>query len=477
MTVVNERLAVSPLRQLCVDYAAGRLGRAAYVQARRELLDNLERSPVRYATPLSAAQAPTPPVVAVPPQRPRRAWLPAAAAAAVLALLGIGAWLLVGGPSDPPPAPPTAAPTPAAPAAEPAPGHPPSVAGAAPESAPEPLPAPPPPAVPTAVSLVEALLDEGRLWDAATHERFLAGWREQAPEAQAEARATPAFQRLADELDAQIETERAAGGDEETIAALLGFEKAIGIERLEPPPPPPAPLPVEVVAPPEPAPATPAPEPEPANQDGTAAAGAPLAGSPAVTDSPAPSAPNPGALAMPSPPPATGAGPTELPRPPVQLPAAVPGQARITDRMPAGTGPDPCTRAAARASAAVNPCEDRMPAGTAALGLFVVPAAMPFAITAKPQQLGQWCKQNAERCPAQADQAEKGRALATWLGQKTGRSYRPASAAELQQAAAHGFAVGRTDADTVYLVRDLSRPGSGPEETLVNLWWNRFHRP
>lgn len=591
---MNARPAPSPLRQLASDYAVGRLGRAAYLAARRALLDQLDAHPVFSDAPapstddtgstvpvpepgaVSAVSGPgsgpvsaptsTAPVSAKPGGvAGRRRWWPWVGVGAVLGLAALaGAWLLwPGGSAPPPPRPvPPRVGTEPAPTAEPA-----SV------QAPAPLQ--------VATAAIEELLAAGR-WGPAERERFFEHWGQLDRQTRDAVRDTPVFSRLAAEIQALIDAERAVGADA-MVARLSAFATEIGMDLpapadlattvpvsiepvpagvpesppepsldpalalqsetlaqgpdgaavrsdagsdpkpdaavdrghdLEPEPqqdrvveaipdpdptsdptgPPPAtvaasapetaPETVRAQAPPELAPEVALPAQRggavaPASgQDSTPLPTADPGALPAATIAPPDPASSSGRLRWPAPPASPEVTPAVVPEAmPAASPAALPATTEMLERLLAVVASDdPCTRdATRRARTATYRCRDPF-TGSAAEGLDlrVIPALTPFAISARPQNLAVWCERFARDCPPSV--AARASAYGVWMGQKTGRDYRPASAAELAEAAAHGMSLGGGAGDLIYLVRDLERPASKVESEWLNHWWRRFHR-
>jgi hypothetical protein len=218
----------SPLRHLALEYAEGRIARTHYEQERRRLLDALGAAPnpsrdTSAATPGVDAGPPTAEpdrglASASPPPRPgakRARWIAPLGAGLALPLAGALWYGLARDGTQTLPAVPSV-----------------------------PIAAPPPVAAPTtaAVGLIEDLLRADRLGPAERN-RFLAAWRERSPQAQAQARASYAFQRLQEELVRLIESERATARGDSESQGLRDFAREMGIVPAPAPAPAPAPSP------------------------------------------------------------------------------------------------------------------------------------------------------------------------------------------------------------------------------------------
>lgn len=546
---MSERPGPTPLRQLALDYAEGRIERAAYVQARSELLDALSAArPLARATQTHASSAATTQQMVFP--RPPAALAPAAPPAPAkrstrLALLGAGLMLplagglwygLFGGTE------------PQAPVTPPALGSTPPAPVPADTRTPEPgLPGRPPeaPALaapPAAVGLVEELMREERL-GASQRARFLAAWREQTPADQALARESYAFRSLEEELGTLIEAERVAADGQAEAQGLLAFGRALGIDLPDLPPAPqqqpaPAATPNRTLAEGS-AGASPAAASPPAADPGAAPAKQPQStvaapAKPIARPSDTPSAPTatvastvapasasasasaPASASASAPPPAPasaptpaaaftaatgeGAGPAQKPTAPAKgvaappapgpevakeapkaAPAAAaepakaqPPQPSLAERLPMHPGGDPCASAARTAQSPVYDCLDRI--ASSAMELKVIPADTPFVITARTYNPNDWCShQPSQKCPPTADADTKTRIYLEWLAGKTGRTYRQANAADLEQATSYGLRTPQ-GGQGIRLVRELGLPKFPTETQALERWWRRYRQ-
>jgi hypothetical protein len=199
----------SHLRRLALDYAAGRSDRAAYLQARRQLIETLSTAPPHPAT---TGATPAPPTaehrgqgLAAPRWTHRLAWRELLGAGLALLLAALLYGLFSGGAPTPDPALPDT-----------------TAAGAAVET-PD-----------GALALVSEFLQEDA-WGPSERARFLLEWQRLPPRMQARAREAYAFHHLTAELGALIDAERAAGSGEPTIQGLLDFGRALGMTLPQPP--------------------------------------------------------------------------------------------------------------------------------------------------------------------------------------------------------------------------------------------------
>lgn len=497
---MTRRAGHSPLRQLALDYAEGRSERADYLRARHRFLDTLNAAPPRPgAAPSCADRNPAPPPgdevqplsrpapVPVPARARRPARMLLLGAGLALPLAAVIWYALHSGDSAEAP-----------PAVDPAAAAPPDAPRVPAPAAPSP---PEPPvqesvtagSAPTALSLIEEWRREGQ-WGAAERARFLDAWHRQTPAAQALARKDYAFRSLEEELRNLIDAERAAG-DSEAAQGLPAFARALGIDL---PDLPPAPAPLPIGTRPSVAAATSIP-----TTDDLPAPGAPtdrttppddrsphrIAGRqgeeprtpstvPPSTDSSAPDTVGAAPAADASPgiaktskdavkvPPAPAAVPTKAPLP------------SLMERLPVRPGGEPCAGLAGRTHGSVYDCRDPFISNRAAgLKLKVIPAATPFAITAEPHNVDQWCAQKPSPCPPSADAGAKARDYCDHVGKKTGQTYRPATPADLQQAAAYGMNLPQDGRSGLRLIRELGQPQSKDEATMLDRWWHQYHRP
>jgi len=513
----------SPLRRLAEEYAEGRLERAAYLEQRRRFLDSLTMTP-----PRSAPVARAPGLAAAPSRALKRPpWLQLVGAGITLPLAALLWYGLRGGGEAPTPndtpvvatAPPGhSGPAPGAVLSPgPRPPDPAAASGAGPATATEPAPAHPArdsrpaAAAPDALALIEELLRDGR-WGTSERSRFSTAWHQQSAAAQTQARTSVAFQRLEEELTSLIDAERAAGVGEPAEPGLLAFARDIGID-LPPPPPRPAPTPTPAAA----GPASTGPASTRASTPGgpgeTAAAADDSTRAPPTTDEQRPAVAR-GASAgggererePPAPPRsigetatpastadsaqstaelhAAGAKPGPVPTPtpvagPVLLKAAPPEpvEPSLAQRLSPQAGGEPCASAAGRTRAAVYDCLDPFASsGTSGLKLKAIPAETPFAITIEQHDLDKWCARDPSPCAAGADTQAMATAYSAWLKGKTGKTYRPATSADLQQAAAYGITLPQERHHAIRLVRELGLPESQAETLLLERWWRQNRR-